>query len=60
MHLELLFRLPLEAAAIAQFPQAGDECDDPSPRGHRSVRDNCRSRAMIPAIRSQSSVWAAS
>ena len=59
MHLDLLLRVPREPSPREEAPQAGDEHDDASPRAHGSG-DSRRRRAMTPAMRSQSSVWAAS
>ena len=59
VHLDLLLRLPREAAAREQVPHARHERDYAAPGAHGSG-DSRRRRAMTPAMRSQSSVWAAS
>ena len=59
MHLDLLLHLPRKAPPREEAPQPGNERDDAAPGAHGSG-DSRRRRAMTPAMRSQSSVWAAS
>ena len=59
VHLDLLLRLPLEAAAHEQVPEAGNEHDDTLSHGHGSAGIR-RRRVMTPAMRSQSLAWAVS
>ena len=59
MHLDLPVRLLRKLVAHEQIPQTRDERDDGSPDAHESG-DSRRRRAMTSAMRSQSSVWAAS
>ena len=59
MHLDLPVRLLRKPVAHEQIPQTRDERDDGSPDAHESG-DSRRRRAMTSAMRSQSSVWAAS